>query len=194
MTSPAYRRIVRRESHSPRTVAAIIAAVALIAGLVYLGIETTLDAAGAGPLLATPGQLAAWAAALPTEEPRALVVGSAIAAVLIGGSFLALGIAPGRLARHEMAADGRVAVVDNGVIASALATHLSAEAGIPRDDITVGVAHRSVDVSVRPGFGDAPDPEPLRRIVEAEVEGYRLSPPVKTRVRIAHERKREMDS
>ena len=43
MTTPAFHRIVRRETHSPRTVAMIIAVVILILALVYVGVEIVLD-------------------------------------------------------------------------------------------------------------------------------------------------------
>ena len=51
MSTPAFRRIVRRETHSPRTVAMIIAVVILILALVYIGVEIVLH------LLAQPALL-----------------------------------------------------------------------------------------------------------------------------------------
>jgi hypothetical protein len=83
-----------------------------------------------------------------------------------------------------MAWGERAVVVDNRVVASALAQHLSNESGIARDDIVVGVAHRSVDVTVRPPVGIPVDEGQLRRIVDEEITTYKLTPSVRARVRV----------
>ena len=41
MSTPALRRVLRRESHSPRTVAMVIAVALMILVLAYLGTEIT---------------------------------------------------------------------------------------------------------------------------------------------------------
>jgi hypothetical protein len=69
-------------------------------------------------------------------------------------------------------------------VASALAQHLSNESGIARDDIVVGIAHRTADVTVRPAVGIPVDEAQLRRIVDEEVAAYKLAPAVRTRLRV----------
>ena len=70
------------------------------------------------------------------------------------------------------------------MIASALAQHLSEQTGLSHESITVGVGHRSVDVTVRPGAGIPLDKSAVQSAAEAELTTYRLTRSVRTRVRI----------
>ncbi|WP_150954052.1 DNA/RNA endonuclease G [Microbacterium testaceum] len=184
MTDTVLRTVVRRETHSPRTTAMLVVVVLLILALAYAAVEIILDLSGAQPLLVAPGEALNAVVAAPTAlMPVAFVVGGVILAVL-GLIVLVLALKPGRLSRHEMSWGERAVVVDNGVVASALAQHLSNESGIAREDIVVGVAHRAVDVTVRPPVGIPVDEAQLRRIVEEEVTLYKLSPAVRTHLRV----------
>ncbi|MFZ8758936.1 DNA/RNA endonuclease G, partial [Microbacterium sp. HMH0099] len=144
-----------------------------------------LTLTGQNPLLIAPGPALQAAVDAPQAlMPVAFILGGAVLAV-ISLIVLVVAVAPGRLSRHEMTRGvNRAVVVDNGVIASALAQHLSNESGIARDDIEVGVAHRSVDVTVRPPVGIPVDESELRRIVDAEIGTYELVPRVTTHLRI----------
>ncbi|MCM3615519.1 DUF6286 domain-containing protein [Microbacterium enclense] len=184
MTDTVLRTVVRRETHSPRTVAMLVVVVLLLLALAYAAVEIVLDLTGAQPLLVAPGEALRAVVAAPTAlQPVAFIVGGVVLAIL-GLIVLVLALKPGRLSKHEMAWGERAVVVDNGVVASALATHLSNESGIARDDIVVGVAHRSVDVTVRPPVGIPVDEAQLRRIVEEEITAYKLTPAVRTHVRV----------
>ncbi len=193
MSTPAFRRIVRRETHSPRTVAMIVAVVLLIAALAYLATEIVLFLIGRPALVLAPTDLGEWLVALPTAEPASLVSGVGSVLALVGLTFLVLAIAPGRLSRHEMQWERRAVVVDNGVIASSLAQHISTETGLSRDDITVGVAHRTVDVTLSPRHGVPLDVEPIKALVTTELDGYQLAPPVRSRVRVVKPKEDETD-
>lgn len=183
MSSPAFGRIIRRETHSPRTVAMIVAVVLLIIALAFVGVEIVLYLLAQPALLVGPGVALKWIIGLPGQPAGLAIVGGVVLAI-VGLVFLILGIAPGRLPKHEMSLDGRALIVDNGVIASSLAQRISEETGIARDDITVGVAHRSVDVTVRSGFGDPHDAAPVRQVLERELASYSLIPSVRPRVRV----------
>lgn len=191
MSTPAFRRIVRRETHSPRTVATIIAVVILILALMYIGMEIVLHLLAQPALLLGPAAAFAWIIGLPTAQPESAVVAGGIVLAVIGLVFVLLALAPGRLPKHQMAWADRAIVVDNGVIASSLAQHLSDETGIARDDISVGVSHRRVDVTVTPGLGVPIDAELIRELAETEMATYQLIPSVKTRVRVL--RRQESD-
>jgi len=191
MSTPVLRRVVRRETHSPRTVAVFVAVIVLILALAYIGLEIVLYLAAQPALLAGPVAGWGWLVGLPTAQPAGLVIaGSAVLAV-IGLIFIWLAVMPGRLSKHTLEAGGRAVVVDNGVIASALAQHLSEEIGIARENITVGVGHRSVDVTVRPGAGIPLDKSDVQAAAEAELGTYRLTRPVRTRVRIERPTEKE---
>lgn len=184
MSTPAFRRIVRRETHSPRTAAMVVAVVLLILALLYVGVEIVLDLLAQPALLASPEAAFAWIAGLPAAQPEGAVVAGGLALAVIGLVFVYLAVAPGRLPKHEMTWPGRAVVVDNGVIASALAQRISDETGIARDRIDVGVSHRSVDATVTPGPGVPLDAAGVRQLVDAEMTAYQLAPPVTTRVRV----------
>ncbi|PNW08913.1 DNA/RNA endonuclease G [Microbacterium testaceum] len=184
MTDTVLRTVVRRETHSPRTVAMLVVVVLLLLVLAYAAVEIILDLAGAQPLLVSPGEALNAVVAAPTALMPAAFIGGGVVLVIVGLIVLVLALKPGRLSRHEMSWGERAVVVDNGVVASALAQHLSNESGIARDDIVVGVAHRSVDVTVRPPVGIPVDEAQLSRIVDEEVTSYKLSPAVRTHLRV----------
>lgn len=184
MTDTVLRTVVRRETHSPRTAAMLVVVVLLLLVLAYAAVEIILNLVGAQPLLVAPGEALNAVVEAPTAlMPVAFIVGGVVLA-LLGLIVLVLALKPGRLSRHEMAWGERAVVVDNGVVASAVAQHLSNESGIARDDIVVGIAHRTADVTVRPAVGIPVDEAQLRRIVEGEVAAYRLTPAVRTRLRV----------
>jgi len=184
MTDSVLRTVVRRETHSPRTAAMLVVVVLALLVLAYAVVEIVLALLGQQPLLVSPGAALNAVVAAPTAlQPVAFIVGGIVLA-LVGLIVLVIALKPGRLSRHEMAWGERAVVVDNGVVASALAQHLSNESGIARDDIVVGVAHRTVDVTVRPPVGIPVDEAQLRRIVDEEISTYKLSPAVRTQVRV----------
>jgi len=184
MTDSVLRTVVRRETHSPRTAAMLVVVVLALLVLAYAVVEIVLALLGQQPLLVSPGAALNAVVAAPTAlQPVAFIIGGIVLA-LVGLIVLVIALKPGRLSRHEMAWGERAVVVDNGVVASALAQHLSNESGIARDDIVVGVAHRTVDVTVRPPVGIPVDEAQLRRIVDEEISTYKLSPAVRTQVRV----------
>lgn len=184
MTDSVLRTVVRRETHSPRTGAMLIVVVLLVLAVVYAAVEIVLSLLGRPPLLVAPGPSADAVASLPTAVAPAALIAAGVALSVLGLIVLILAVAPGRLSKHEMTWGDRAVVVDNGVVASALAQHLSVESGIARENVVVGVAHRWVDVTVRPPLGIPVDKDRLQQIVDDEVASYRLAPSVRTRVRI----------
>jgi hypothetical protein len=185
MSTPALRRVVRRETHSPRTVATFVAVILLILALVFVGLEIVLSLLGQPTLLLGPAAAAGWIVGVPATIPATPLVGVSVAIALVGVVLVWLAVAPGRRPKHTMSLGDRAVVVDNGVIASALAQHLAEEIGVARTDVTVGVGHRSVDVVVRPGAGVPLDAREVRSAAEEALDAYRLTTSLRTRVRIA---------
>lgn len=184
MSTPVLRRVVRRETHSPRTVATFVAVILLILALAYIGLEIVLNLAAQPALLFGPAAAGGWLVGLPTAQPAGLVIAGSVVLAVIGVVFVGLAITPGRLSKHTLEAGDRAVVVDNGVIASALAQHVSDQTGLARENITVGVGHRTVDVTVRPGAGIPLDKSMVQSAAELELQTYRLTRSVRTRVRI----------
>ncbi len=184
MTDTTLRTVIRRETHSPRTTAMLTVVTLAVLALVYAGIEIVLFTIGAQPLLVSPPAVFDALADPAGSFASAAVIAAGAVVALIGVVLIVLALKPGRLSRHEMTYRDRAVVVDNGVIASALAQHLSNESGIARDNILVGVSHRTVDVTVRPPLGIPVDADRVQRIIEGEVETYALTPRVRTQVRV----------
>ncbi|CAL4860614.1 DUF6286 domain-containing protein [Microbacterium sp. MM2322] len=184
MTTPVLRRVVRRETHSPRSVAFALVVLLGIVLALYVAVELILALASQPSLLVRPMSALQWLAGLPSNAPVAAAVAGGLIAAALGLWLVVLAVSPGRLSKHEVDAGGRVAVIDNGVLASALAQRVSDETGIARDRVTVGVAHRSVDVTVRPGAGIPIDETEVTALAEAEIASLKLARPVRTRVRV----------
>ncbi|WP_341952715.1 DNA/RNA endonuclease G [Salinibacterium sp. TMP30] len=179
----ASRRIIRRETHSPRTVAMVIAAVLSIVALAYLGTEIVLSLLLQPALLVSPVASGEWLTRLPEQQPVWAIITAAAVLAVIGIILCVIALTPGRLPKHQMIAEGRAVLVDNAVIAAALAQHISDHTGIIRDRITVGVSRRVVDVTVAPDAGLPVVDSQIRDLVASELEHYQLTRAVKTRVR-----------
>ena len=193
MSTPALKRVVRRETHSPRSVAMIIAVTVLILALAYVGVETVLYLAGQPALLLGPVTGLGWLIGLPSQPVALTIVGAVVLAV-IGVVLIVLAVSPGRLPRQEAAHESRAVVIDNGVIAAALAQRVATETGIPRDRVRVGVSHRTADVTVEPGAGVPLTRDEVRVAADDELSGYGLARPLRVRVRINRPTEREQES
>lgn len=193
MTNPVLKRVVRRETHSPRTMAMVIVLVVIIVGAVLTGIEIVLRMSGSAALLVAPGAATAWAEALPVAEPGEAVIAGASAVVLAGFVLLWFALAPGRRPKHSLGVSEHAVIVDNAVIASAIAERMRQELDLPRGAVIVGIGHRAADVRVRPEPGQLIDRAQVRSIAEGELVGYSASPRLKVRASlIARQEKAEM--
>lgn len=184
MTNVVLKRVVRRETHSPRTVATVIVLVLVAAGAVYAGIEIVLHLLGSAPLLVAPGAALTWLTRLPDAQPEAaLIAGSAVIGV-IGVVLVWLALSPGRRPKHRLGVSTHAVVVDNGVIASAVAERVRRELDLSKDGVIVGISHRGADVTVRPEPGQEVEKSLVRSIAETELAGYESSPGLKVRARV----------
>lgn len=184
MSPSVLRRVVRRETHSPRTVATVIVLVLVALTAVAAGVEIVLHLLGVAPLLVAPGAVLAWAAALPEAVPQASVVAGGAAVTAIGIILVWLALSPGRRPRHELGTASHAVLVDNGVIASSLAEQVRRALDLPRGAVVVGVGHTSADVTVRPEPGQTVAKSHARSVAETELASYDLSPRVRVRVRV----------
>lgn len=190
MSDPALRRVVRRETHSPRTMAMFVAVVVFCAALVLLGVEIVLSLASQSALIVSP-RIAADALVDLVRRPAAPVLAISVALVILGVVFVWMAVAPGRLAKRVLRSENSAIVVDNEVIAAALAQHLTEETGMARGRVVVGVGHRQIDVTVRPELGIPLDEAEVRRSAEAAVERFGLEGATRTRVKIERPRSEE---
>lgn len=173
--TPLLRRLARRELHSPRSTAAITLAIILVIVAVWIAVESVLALVGVPPLLVSPGEIPSAAASLPTTQPA--ILGAAGALVLVLGIvLLALAIGPGRRHRHLLATDRVLAVVDDEVIASALAQQASVTAATHPDGTLVAVGRRTAAIRITPASGITVDRAAVDQAVAAQLERYALRP------------------
>lgn len=170
-----YQRIRRRATRSPRSVAAITLAVVVMATLAWLAVEIVLAMLDLPPLLVAPAEMAAALVAV-TSVPGAMLMGAGLLIALVGAVLTALAVAPGRRGRHLMESPRRVVVVDDDVIASAIARHAASVAGVGPDQARVTVSRRRVDVHLTPTSGFPIDRAAVLNVVGDALDSYRLEP------------------
>ena len=146
-------RILKRETHSSRAVVSVMAAALIMLVCAYALLETAVRAIGQPPWLVDPLTAAEAVVALPAGAPP-LLLGVTGAVVTMAGLFFFLNaVLPGRRARHLLP-DRRVAVVvDDEVIAAALARQARLAANVTPEQVMVVVSRNRVAVNVRPTSG-----------------------------------------
>ncbi len=177
---PPYARIRRRETHSPRSVAAIALAIALMLVFAWLAVEIVLGLLGAPPLLVPPRAIAT-ATVEATSLPVPALVAGGIVVALVGIALLALALAPGRRPRHTIASAHALVVVDDEVVASALARSAALTAGVDAGQTRVTVSRRHADVRLTPHSGFPVDSDAVRDALARELDAYGLEPAVRAR-------------
>lgn len=170
------RYAVRRETHSARSGLSAFAAIAITLLAVYGLLEMALAAVGEPAWLIDPMSAAAWIASLPGTSSPILLGAAGVFTALVGLVFLGHGLLPGRRARHVLA-DRRVAiVVDDEVIASALAKSARMAAGVTREQVVVVISARVVQVNIRPTSGIRISEGDIKAAVEGQLEAMALDP------------------
>jgi hypothetical protein len=182
--APVYRRILRRETHSPRSLVAIVLAVLLIVALAWVATEIVIALLGGPALLVAPVDMVTATVGL-ADAPAAIVAAAGIAVAVIGLVLVLIALSPGRRARHVLASDRTAVVVDDEVIASALARHASVAGNVDPDNASVSVSHRRAVVHLTPTSGIPVDRDEVTAETERRLAGYGLSPAVSARVRIS---------
>ena len=183
-TSALTARIVRRETHSPRTAASIVAAVLGLLFCLYVLLEAMLQALGQDEWLLDPPAIGQWLADLPSADP--LVVGLVgVIAVILGLWFLLQGLLPGHRARYALPNPRAAVVVDAEVLAASLARRARITAGVSQEQVLVTVGRGTVEVSIRPTSGIPVDAGAIRQAVEDELLLTNLEPQPQVTVQVA---------
>lgn len=178
MSAPAAtRRLLRRETRASRTAPATVLAALLaivLLGLLGCGVAAALD----------PG-FRADAAALLAGVAQALsapgvAIGAGIALVALAAVLLALAVVPGRRARRARLTGRTALVVDDGVLADAIADGVARRTGVPRPRVAVTVGRRAATVRLTPTSGVPVDRDAARTAVVRVLDevGFALTPRV----------------
>jgi hypothetical protein len=176
--------ILKRETHSSRAVPSMIAALLVIALCVYALLETAVRAIGQPPWLVDPQTAAERVVALPAGIPP-LLLGALGAVLVMAGMFFFLNaVLPGRRARHLLRDRRAAVVVDDEVIASALARRARVAANLSQEQVMVTVSRQQVHVDVRPTSGLPLSPDAVRAAVQDELREMGPSPAPDVRVNV----------
>jgi hypothetical protein len=179
------RRVLQRETHSSRAVAALIAGSLVIVLCLYVLLESAVRAVGQPPWLIDPQTAAERITALPSGVPP-LLLGAAGAVIAAVGLFFFLNaVLPGRRARHLLH-DPRIAVVvDDEVIAAALARSARLAANVTQEQVMVVVSQRQVVVNVRPTSGVPVSENAILHAVEEELQAMGPVPMLQVTVNLS---------
>lgn len=177
-----YRRIVRREMHSPRSTLAIALAVAGVLVAAWIGTESVLYYLGRPALLVDPVVALDQAIALPsTVQPAALIAAGAVVA-LLGLALVLFAVTPGRRANHQGRTGRTALVIDNRAIASALARRAAQAAGVGADQVVVSVSRRVAEVRVSRSSGWPVDESAVAEAVRLELDRLDVTPALRPTV------------
>lgn len=183
--APGMQKVLARETTSSRAAAAVIAALLVIGLCGYALLETAVRAVGQPPWLIDPQTAAERVTALPAGVPP-LLLGVTGAVLFAAGLFFFLNaVLPGRRARHVLADPRAGVVVDDEVIASALARRARLVANVTQEQVMVVVSRRQVLVNVRPTSGVPLRAADVQAAVQAELREMALSPMPEVRVNLA---------
>ena len=182
---PGIEEIVKRETHSSRAVASIIAAVLVVALCGYALLETAVRAVGQPPWLVDPQTAAEHVVALPGGI-RPLLLGVIGAVLVMAGLYFFLNaVLPGRQHRHVLRDRRAAVVVDDEVIASALARRARVAANVSQEQVMVTVSRQQVQVNVRPTSGVPLSPDAVLAAVQDELRDMGPAPTPEVRINVA---------
>jgi hypothetical protein len=157
----------------------------VIAACVYALLESALRAIGQPPWLIDPQTAAERLVTLP-EGISPLLLGALGGVVAMAGLFFFLNaILPGRRSRRLLEDPRAGVVVDDEVIASALAKAARAAANVTQEQVMVVVSQRLVVVNVRPTSGVPLHEERIIAAVEEELRQMAPSPMPAVRVNVS---------
>jgi hypothetical protein len=165
-------------------VPAITVAVAVILLCAYAGTEIVLMMLNRRALLAAPQDMLTTLGTLGSA-PVAAPVTIGILLMLAGILLLIGALTPGRRARHQIPSGRAAVVVDNEVIASALARQAAHAGNANPDNTVVSVsAHRAI-VHLTPTSGTPVQSDAIKEAVQQQLAAFELYPPVRASVVIA---------
>ncbi|MFJ3958148.1 DUF6286 domain-containing protein [Arthrobacter sp. NPDC090010] len=177
--------VTKRELTPSRSGVSLLAGVLVSILCIYFLLEAVLALFRLPGWLIDPDEALDWVAGLPGTGPGpVLALGGAVLA-MIGLFFLLGAVVPGRRARHALPHEGLAVVVDDEVIASALARRARLAANVSPAQVMVTVARAHVVVNVRPTSGLRVTPDAVERAVTDELDAMGLAPRPAVTVNIA---------
>lgn len=163
-----HRRVLRRETHSPRSGAAVIFAALLaliLFALLGLGVWAAAD-------LTFRDNASSWITdTLVDMNVQATLMIVGILCLLVAVALILVALLPGRRARHARATDRIALVVDDGVLADAAADAVARECALDRSQVSTTMSRRALTVRVTPTSGIHVDRDRVTKVAAAAVAG-----------------------
>ncbi|WP_171042417.1 DUF6286 domain-containing protein [Sinomonas gamaensis] len=176
---------MRRETTSGRALASVVVALLVMLLCVYALLESTLQAIGQPAWIIDPESAARFVAGLPGGINAAILALLGIVVAIAGLIFVVLALRPGRAGRRFLPSRRIAVVLDDEVLASALARRARAAATVRPEQVTVVLSRREAIVNVRPTSGIPVRAEDVLAAVEDELRRLRPQPYPLLRVRVA---------
>jgi hypothetical protein len=177
--------ILQRETQSSRAGVAVIAGVLVIILCAYALLEAAVRAIGQPPWLIDPETAAQRIVALPEGIPP-LLLGVTGGVVFMAGLFFFLSaVLPGRKARHILQDPRAGVLVDDEIIAAALARRARLAANVTPEQVMVVVSRYQAVVNVRPTSGVPVRHDDVLAAVQDELTHMAPSPMPEVRVNLA---------
>lgn len=184
MTHTHSARIRRRELHSSRSSVAVFVLILAIVLVAWLATEAFFVLLGAGPFLLAPSAVAA-AIGDPATIPLGVLLGVGIPAAILGLILVILALAPGKRGRRVRHSERAAVIIDDSVIASALAAAAARSASLSPSQVSASVGRRDVSIQLTPTSGVPVDGPAVHRDVEQVLTGYQLEPALTVRVSVS---------
>ncbi len=181
------RRMIRRDTHSSRSIPSVVVASLLLITFLWLALESVLWLLKDQPLLASPAHLRQWLLELPANTIPAGMTAAGVGLGILGLLIIGIAVGKGRRPRRALASDRTATVVDDDVIAAAVSSKARLAAGLAPGQVTTTVGGRSVRVQVRPTSGVPLNLESIKTALDGELAAYALDRPVKRNVRVMNE-------
>lgn len=175
------RRAVRQELRSTRSGTTLVVAVVALLVLAYLITEVILSMLGQRPLLSSPGAIALGATQIGSlGQPLLYAIGGAL--VLLGIVLMVRALLPGIRGLHHSPDAANPTIVDDTVVAAALAKVIRDSANLREEQVSVSVGRRRATAHVRPTTGVPVDRESVQSEAQRVADSYALTPPLRVSV------------
>ncbi|MEA5454918.1 hypothetical protein SPF06_09320 [Sinomonas sp. JGH33] len=175
----------RREMSSGRVFAAALVALVVTLLCVYALLESTLQAIGQPAWIIDPETASRFVAGLPGDVNAGILGLLGVLVAVVGVGFVLLAVLAGRPGRRVLPSTRIAVVLDDEVLASALARRARTAATVRPEQVTVVVSHAEAIVNVRPTSGVPVRAEDVLAAVEDELKRLRPEPYPLLRVRVA---------
>ncbi|WP_295011773.1 hypothetical protein [uncultured Microbacterium sp.] len=167
----AERTMLRHELVASRTAPAVLVAtivLIVVVGAVVLAVWARFDAGLASAI----GGIADRT--IPVLDQPAARIALAVVLALVGLGLLLLAVVPGRRARRGQLRQGFAVVMDDGIVADALAGAVSSRCALPPEHVSVVLGRRRARVHLRPVSGVALDREAAADAAETAARALRV--------------------